>query len=242
MLDLVLVTANFGGIDDLKPFPRSAEFDRYYYTDEVTLARASPETAATWTRVMVPDYPRHDFGPRLRAKYFKCQIHRLPETQPYRWLAWADSAFLFHDTSFLREGIERLRRLPARSRLMLRPHPKRTSVRSEYEYVVQSMQRGSQYLLRRYSGEKMDEQMAFYEREGWNIDAKLWSGGLWLVENNKVIGECWNSWWDQNIRFGIMDQLSLPVVLEHHGLDPQAFPFTHSGNGHFERLPHQLNV
>ncbi len=87
MSDLVLVTANFGGIDELKPFPVAAGFDRFYYADRETIARASPEAAATWTRLIEPEYPHSDFGPRLRSKYFKCQIHRLPEVQTYRWLA-----------------------------------------------------------------------------------------------------------------------------------------------------------
>ena len=45
MLDLALVTANFGGIDTLKPLPQDADFDRFYYTDEATLAGAR-----SWTQ------------------------------------------------------------------------------------------------------------------------------------------------------------------------------------------------
>ena len=242
MLDLALVTANFGGIDTLKPLPQDAGFDRFYYADEATLAGASPETKATWTQVIAPPYPRHDFGPRLRAKYFKCQIHRLPETQPYRWLAWADGKMLFRDMSFLPASIERLRRLPPRSRLMLRPHPKRTTLRSEYEHVVGQMQTGSQHHLTRYRAERLDEQMAFYEEQGWNTAARLWSGGLWLIENNEAIRECWDHWWDHIIRFSILDQLSLSMVLENHNLDPQEFPFRHSGDSYFERVPHPKNM
>jgi len=63
-MQIALVTANFGGIDDLKPLPPHPGIDAYYYTDEATRAAASAEAAATWTRVIVPDYPRHDFGPR----------------------------------------------------------------------------------------------------------------------------------------------------------------------------------
>ena len=242
MLDLALVTANFGGIDDVKPLPQNTSFDSFYYTDEVTLAGASAEVCATWTRVIAPPYPRRDLVPRLRAKYFKCQLHRLPETQRYRWLAWADSKFHFRDTSFLAEGVERLQGMPPSSRLMLRRHPRRPTVRSEYQYVVREMQKGNQYVLTRYHTEPMDEQIAFYETQGWNTAARLWSCGLWLIENNAAIRACWDTWWDHNIKFSIQDQLSLPIALENHNLDPQEFRFSHSGDSYFQRVQHAKSV
>ena len=148
----------------------------------------------------------------------------------------------FRDTSFLPASIERLQRLPPKSRVMLRPHPKRPTVRSEYDHMMQAMRNGHEYLRARYMGEKMEVQMAFYEAQGWNTAARLWSGGLWLIENNAAIRECWNSWWDHIIQFSIQDQLSLPIVLESHGLDPQEFPFRHSGDSYFERIPHSKDI
>jgi hypothetical protein len=242
MLDLALVTANFGGIDELKPLPEGAEFDRFYYTDGDTLARATLEAVATWTRVIVPEYPRAGLGPRLRSRYFKCQIYRLPEIQPYRWLAWADSKFLFHDMSFLGECIEQLRRLPTHSRAMMVPHWKRKTVRQEHDYIIDQMENGSEYLRTRYLGEGLTEQVRFYERNGWNVEAKLWACGLWLVENNSDIRDCWNTWWDHTLCFSIMDQISLPVVLDRHGIRPQEFPFNPAVNAYFERVAHRVNM
>ena len=72
---VALVTANFGGIDTILPFPPQRGIDAYYYTEARVLSEADAVAAASWTRVILPDYPRYDFGPRLRARYFKHQIH-----------------------------------------------------------------------------------------------------------------------------------------------------------------------
>ena len=242
MSDVALVTANLGGIDDLHPLPDGVGFDAFYYTDVATLARARPESVATWTRVVVPEYPRTDFGPRLRSRYFKCQIHRLAEVQPYRWLAWADSKFLFRDMSFVHESVQRLRALPSHSRAMLVPHWKRKTVRQEHDYIIEQIENGSEYLRVEYLNERLKSQVEYYELRGWNVGAKLWDAGLWLIENNSEIATCWNSWWDQNVCFGVMDQLSLPVVLENHGVHPQEFPFNPAVNRYLERISHRMTM
>ena len=33
-----------------------------------------------------------------------------------------------------------------------------------------------------------------------------------MIENNERLRRAWDDWWDQNLRFGLMDQLSLPVA------------------------------
>src|SRR6516225_2424100 len=126
---LALGSANFGGIDNIKPFPRTAGIDTYFYTDAEALAAANPAASSSWGRVIVPNYPRYDFGPRLRGRYFKHQIHRLPEIEHYRWLAWADASLQFNNASFLLREMERLSTLPPRQRVALVPHPDRNTIR-----------------------------------------------------------------------------------------------------------------
>jgi hypothetical protein len=189
--------------------------------------------------VILPDYPRDDFGTRLRSRYFKHQIHRLPEMENYRWLAWADSSLLFRDASFLLRKTEQLAALPGHQRLALVPHPDRKSVREEYEFIQGRIEQGNEYLTMRYGKEKMTEQMQFFASRGWNVDApSLWCGGFWIVENSDLIASCWNAWWDQNIRYGVMDQLALPVLLEQSGLEPQAMDLNIWKNDYFEFVAH----
>ena len=74
MEKIAFVSATFGGIDSIKPLPAHSGIDAFCYVDEQAYEPASRETLATWTRVIIPNYPRYDFGPRLRSHYFKQQI------------------------------------------------------------------------------------------------------------------------------------------------------------------------
>lgn len=236
---LALITANFGGIDDIKPFPKLGGVDAYYYTQAETLAAADAETAATWTRIVLPDYPRHDFGPRLRARYFKHQIHRLPEAEKYRRLVWADANVRFKDPSFLLRAAAKLAACKPHKRVAVIPHPHRATVRQEYEFIRDRIAGGDEYLALRYGQEKMDEQMRFFVSRGWNLDAPLLCGTVWMMENNETIRRCWDAWWDQNLRYGMMDQLSLPVLLDVFGLKAHALDFDLAANPFFDWCGHQ---
>jgi hypothetical protein len=237
---IALVSANFGGIDEIKPFLSCAGIDAFYYTDAATLATAAPDVAASWTRIIVPNYPRHDFGARLRGRYFKHQIHRLPETASYRWLVWADTSLLFVDPTFLVEQAQRLASLPPNQRILLVPHPDRRTVREEYTYIRDEISNGNEYLRIRYADEKMTEQIEAFESQGMSIDAQLWCGTIWMVENTALMHRCWDSWWDQNLRYGMMDQLSLPVLLEQFRLEPQALPINLWENRYFRFIHHRI--
>jgi hypothetical protein len=238
MSEIALVTANFGGIDDIKTLPQHDGIDAFYYTDAATRSQADQTAIASWTRVLVPNYPRHDFGSRLRAKYFKLQVHRLDEVRDHRWIVWADGSLQFHETAFLLEQVEKLRGLPEKNRLMVVPHPDRKTVWEEYEFVQTQIIRGNKYLGLRYAEEKMTEQMDYFQARGWDTNAKLWCGTIWLLENNAVLNCCWNDWWDQNLRYGMMDQLSLPVLLNKHGCEPQCLDVNLWRNGHFSSVNH----
>jgi hypothetical protein len=233
MNPIALVTANFGSIDAMKPLPPHPMVDAFYYTDQRGL------TAEGWDHLVHPDYPRHDFTPRLRAKYFKQQPHRLPEVERYPYLAWADSTLQFSDLRFLAGAHHRLSALPAHQRLLMVPHPDRNTVGEEYAFLCAEMAKGNEYLRVRYETEKMAEQMADFARRGWSPNAKLWCGGIFLFENAPTTRAWLNDWWDQSVRFGIMDQLPLPHLLALHGLEPTPLPVNVFNNEHFRYIPHQ---
>jgi hypothetical protein len=236
--DIALVTANFASIDEIKALPRDGAIDAFYYTDEATLARSQPAAQSTWSRVLKPNYPRHDFSSRLRSRYFKHQIHRLDEVRSARWLIWADSSLQFKETRFILDQVERLRQLPPRKRALLVPHPHRNTVGQEYEFISGEIAGGNEYLRVRYGLEKMTEQMEHFRCRGWSDAAPLFCGGFWIVENSELMNRCWDAWWDQNLRFGMMDQLSFSLVLEDYGCEPQRFEVNIFENQHFSYVAH----
>jgi hypothetical protein len=235
---IALVTANFGGITSLP----GHRFDSFYYTDAETKEQADPKALQSWTQVVVPDYPRHDFNSRLRARYFKHQIHRLPEVAGHRWLVWADSCIRFKSTEFIEHSVSRLASRPESDRLLVIPHPDRATVLEEYEFVQGRIAAGSSYLTIRYRDEKLPEQMRYFDGQGWDTGAPLWCGTFWIVENSDFFNRIWDDWWDQNLRFGMMDQLSLPVLLAAHEVNPNKLDVVLWDNEFFTRAEHRANM
>jgi hypothetical protein len=89
----------------------------------------------------------------------------------------------------------------------------------------------------------MTEQMAHLRERGWDVDAPgLWCGTFWIVENSDLFRHCWNDRWDQSIRLGMMDQLSLPMILRQHGRCPQPLNVSLWKNEHFTYVAHQRNI
>jgi hypothetical protein len=222
MNEIALVTANFGAADDVKALPEHGGIDAFYFTDEATKAGAEPDALASWTKVIVPNYPRYDFDARLRSRYFKHQIHRIDEVRKHRWLVWCDSSILLFQTGFIAAEVAKLARRAPNERALLVPHPHRKTVREEYEFIKAAIEQGNVYLSKRYKNEKMTEQIEWFRARGWNVEARLFAGGFWIMENTDLYRRCWDDWWDQNLRFGMMDQLSLPVLMEQHGIVAQA--------------------
>lgn len=218
---VALVTANFGGIDKVKPLPTyHPRVKAFYYTDVDTARTASVEDTQGWDDVIVPNYPRHDFNNRLRARYFKHQIHRLDEMQGFRWLVWADANVCFKDLRIFGEWADALEALPPEKRFMAFRHNSRNTIQEEYDYVMGQMEKGDTYQLARYQYERMPEQMDWIKKMGLNTGAPLYAVTVWMVENSALMGQVLDSLWDQNLRFGLMDQIIYPLVLEHHGVTP----------------------
>ena len=239
---IALVTANFGGVDELKPLLPHEGIDAFCYTEDATVQQADPAALSSWTRIVVPNYPRHDFGPRLRARYFKHQIHRLDEVRDHRWLIWADSSLSFIETDFILDQVTRLENSPPTKRILVIPHPERQTIREEHEFIREEIDKGNEYLRVRYQREKMTEQMEYFEQQGWDLEARLWCGTFWIVENTDLVGHLMDEWWDQNIRFGMMDQLSMPVLLDKYSCDPTPFDTSLRDNPHFTKTAHRRNI
>lgn len=234
---IALFTTSFGGIDALKPIPRHDQIDTFFVTDTVT--NPDHPAAATWTRLIDPAGASAGFPGRLRSRYYKTQIHRLPEAKPYRWLVWADASLCFNDIDFIVDEATKLAHLPAEQRLALVPHPRRKTVDEEYAHVRNQIQRGNEYLSARYQLRELSDQMEFLAAEGMATSGRLWALGFWLVENNDQIGACWDCWWDHIKRFGPMDQLPLPPLIERFRLVPSALNIDIRANRHFRRVAHQ---
>lgn len=239
--DIELISANLGGIDTIKPLPPRSGIDAFYYTDAEIATVANRASINTWKEVIVSDRETH-LNARLRSRYFKHQIHRLPETKPYRWLVWADSSFLFKELDFIKDIVEKLGQLPPHDRLMLVPHPHRQTVRQEIDFVLSQIEQGNEYLRVRYGQGKTNEVIEHLTTRGFSLSDRLWCGGFWIIENNSIINQAWDAWWAYTCRFNTQDQYFLPAAMAEYGLRPQALNVNIFANQHFEWVRHSKNI
>lgn len=68
--------------------------------------------------------------------------------------------------------------------------------------------------LKRIKGEKIDQQLSEYRKEGFPIHYGLYENSI-IIRNNKdsSVTELMNSWWEEFKRYPTRDQFSLPYVI-----------------------------
>ena len=143
--EIALISASFGMVDEIKQLPALNGLDAYLFTDKEGLERIPKKVRNTWTRIIVPDFPRRDFSARLTARYFKHQIQRLEISDKYKYLMWADCSLKFRDLKFITSEVKKLKKLKARDRVMMVPHPERKTVYEEYKYITEEIKTGNDY-------------------------------------------------------------------------------------------------
>jgi hypothetical protein len=229
-----LVTASFGGIDEIKELPKS-NIQSFIYTDQ-------DKVPNSWDNKINPNYPRYDFSLRLKGRYFKHQIHRLDEVQDSQWLVWSDSSVQFFDLSFIEETAGLLSKRTSEKRMAVLAHPWRKTIKEEADAIIEGIQGGNEYLRIRYADEKIPEQMRYFQQKGWSLDSPLWCGTVWMIENNDVMHRALDSWWDQNLKFGMMDQLSFSVIMKKHEISPFVWTLNLTDNAFFKWGGHQVDL
>jgi len=225
---VALVTASFGGLDPVLPLPRRKRVRAatYCYTDQ-------PGVKASGWDVIATQHPA--LNPRLAAKYYKCQIHRLRAVQGHKWLAWVDACLQLNDLEFLATWAN----LAGRERAVLVPHPDRKTVAEEYDYILGHLARGSSpYLSARYDEGTLIAERNHFSREADLGHCPLWAGGVWLLPNVPRVHMFLDDWWRTVNTFSIFDQAAITPLLERHRIEVAPYDVNLFKNEHWARVPH----
>jgi ABC-type xylose transport system substrate-binding protein len=84
------------------------------------------------------------------------------------------------------------------------------------------MEAGNEYLLSRYAGERMREQVDEYYKDPKFQDDFLIEAGAFIYKSKIVENKEQNvfkDWFYQNCFYSVQDQLSLPYMLIKHNID-----------------------
>jgi hypothetical protein len=198
-----IYTAIFGGHDDLKPQPACPGVDFVCFTDDEELE------SSQWR--VVPSEPRYE-QPRLSAKWFRMHPHVvLPE---YRFTIWIDGSFTVKRDGFA----DRVLGCLGESGFALPRHPVRDNLLDEAEVSL---------AMEKYHGQPIREQVEHYRAEGLDPHVGLWMTGLLVRDNaNERTRRADEMWMEENLRWTLQDQISLPYVFWKLGVEPDEIPLT----------------
>lgn len=213
---IAVYTSVYGGYDWLKSQPKIPGVDYVCFTDNADL-RGDP-----W-RIVVRPPPRYEH-PRLSAKYFKMLSHRV--LREYRYTVWIDGSVTIRDQGFP----EALLSYAEDSGFALFRHPDRSCIYDEAEYSI---------AMPKYRGQSINEQVSYYESQGYPRKNGLFAGGLLARDSSRRrVRRLCRHWLRENVRWTYQDQLSLPYVFWKHGFTPGVFPHNLWDNPWFEISDH----
>lgn len=189
-MKIALITAVFGDIDEVKEVPVQADahYKRFVFTE-----KNSP-------------FPFPNLPDRLRAKYFRCQSHRIDELKEYDMHCWLDGRIQVKSEFMLRDFAHRI----MGSDIGLGAHQDRNCIYDEVDFIVNSQ---SEYLISRYANQPLKQEVDFYRAKGHPTHAGLYSTGIFMRWNNTRVNPMFDEWWDCCLTWSYFDQTALPYVL-----------------------------
>lgn len=215
---IAIVSANLGSIDSQKEhvkqsLPEGDTVDFFLHDDRNTA-------------------PKMDISPRLQAKIYRMlafDLHR-----GYDYYIWLDSCFQITSPDFVKWMIEKL----GDKKAAFFKHYERDSILSEAKFVEESMLNGSAYLVKRYAGLPLLQQVDSYLQAGYQ-DNVLLAAGCFIYKPTKNMCNCMTEWLYENFRWSSLDQLSLPYVLWKFKID---YNIIDEHILKLERLQHHLHI
>ena len=184
-MKIAVITAIFGYMEQPKPFcPQSVECDRIVITEQ-----NSP-------------FPLPNLPPRLQAKYFKLQPHRVwPQ---YDKFVWIDGNIEVTSPDFVKVMTENL------SGIRIQRHHERQTIGEEIAHILAS---DNLYVTTRYGNQPLKQEYEYYLREGMPEDAPLYSCNIFAWQNDCLESEdrrqnveIFDLWWELVLCWSWFDQ------------------------------------
>lgn len=178
-MKIAVVTAIFGGMDTPKPFPpQSVDCDYFCFTEENT-------------PVPLPNLPD-----RLKAKYFKLQMHRV--LPGYDCYVWIDGNIEVFNERFMEKMTNSL------AGIRIQKHHERGNIGQEIEFIKSSE---NIYLTTRYGKQPLWEEYAHYLGQGMPPNAPLYSCNIFSYNKHGAGNIAFiDDWWSLCLEWSYFDQ------------------------------------
>ena len=261
---LAFVSANIGGYEKTakEPVRQSIPADFIVYTDNPKLL-----THGVWKIYDAESYSfgmtaqdrnssfknslsnnRHSFN---RAKFFKLNLHRLPELDGYDIIVWVDGTIQI-DNPQAASIISNLVHEEGRNFIVFE-HERNGSIIMEAAASHFHRYTDTHWNNQNQPYQDIDEQVTFYLQSGYDRNffgvgsSTSQFGGMWVTNfvaydmSNPQTFKFLDEWWLQNLIFTTQDQISFPYSLWKHRILPYTLPSKNiTGNFNQNKLFHQL--
>ena len=147
-------------------------------------------------------HPRKESHPRMKAKYFKCNSHKLDCDVSI----WIDGSATIKTPDFEKWCLEQL----GDGDIALIKHPDRDCIYDEANFCI---------FMDKYKDLPILEQVMEYAKQGYPQHNGLWACGLLIRRHNDKVKRFNKLWWEHNKKYTYRDQLSFPVCAKEVGLD-----------------------
>lgn len=170
--------------------------------------------------IIISDYTDLNFPGRSKALHprMKGKIPKMVQSEyvDADYYIWADSSFTIHSPNFVQWLINSL----SGNEIAFFKHPERSSIKEELNFMQELMANNNQYLLTRYTGEPMAEQVDCYLSDTTFKDNVLISAGMFIYTKEFLIKypTFMRDWLLENVLWSVQDQLSLPYMLHKHNV------------------------
>jgi glycosyltransferase involved in cell wall biosynthesis len=203
MKKIRLITASFGN-DKKELTVRSPIMHDDYIIDQMYYNNTN-----TKSRI-------NSLHPRTKGKIPK--MMEWYEHPDYDYYIWIDSKFTVLD-GFIDQMLEYAD--DEEADICFFNHPERSSTRDEMDFMIEKMKNGDTYLLSRYEGEIMEEQVNKYLADPGFKDDQLFYCGLFMYSKRLVANRQSNlmtDWFLHCILYHTQDQLWFPYLLYKHNV------------------------
>ena len=200
MTRMHFVSAHFGG-----PVP----WDFHVTSDTVEVSTAYYTDSNTPSRHLA-------MHPRLKSKIPKMMEWRNIDSD---WYVWIDSSLKLKN-NFLDLPAQILK-VAGDNPLVLFRHTAGTSIREEAQRVLISMKNNHEYLIKRYTGEPIQEQVTYYYGDPNFQDNQLFATGFFAYHRSAT--PMLQEWFNHTIMWSLQCQISFPYVLQKSGLKYSIF-------------------
>jgi hypothetical protein len=195
-MKIAVITAIFGSTDKKRPFcpqsmPEGVKVERFVFSED-----NSP--------IPLPNLP-----PRLQAKYFKTQSHRIPALHGYDVHVWIDGNIEVTNKGFVAALIYPLFS-GNNTRIVIQAHHERQTIEQEIGFILDSMD--NPYLSIRYGAQPLEDEYNSYLNNGMPPTAKLYSCNVFARKLGRVSNELFDEWWRLCIEWSWFDQSAFSYI------------------------------